>query len=313
MRAAGLCAVSTAAQAQTLTTFVSNSERAVDPGSVRDIQAQRFVTGANADRYTIFEVRLRVAIGSGADTRVRIREENSSTSPGDLVATLTNPGTLMNNSLNKFTAPAGTTLDANKAYWITVNEGIPRASQAFFFEHSGAWPDRRGGLENRRQPSRGVLDTESWTTETKPLLIDIRDATGSTDATLSDLELEDGDGNAIALSPTFASDTTNYMAHVANTVSRITVTPTTNNGNASIDHLDGDGNALMDVDMVTAGHQVDLEVGENTIKVQVTAEDTTTTETYTVVVTRAALFIAITAVWTTTASPWTARDTRSRA
>ena len=80
------------------------------------------------------------------------------------------------------------------------------------------------------------------------------------------------------------------MAHVANTVSRITVTPTTSNGNASIDHLDGDGNALMDVDMVTAGHQVDLEVGENTIKVQVTAEDTTTTETYTVVVTRAGTF-----------------------
>ena len=69
----------------------------------------------------------------------------------------------------------------------------------------------------------------------------------------------------------------------------------------------------MDVDTGTDGHQVDLEVGENTIKVQVTAEDTTTTETYTVVVTRAALFIAITAVWTTTASPWTARDTRSRA
>ena len=38
MRAAGLCAVSTAVQAQTLTTFVSNTERAVDPGSVRDIQ-----------------------------------------------------------------------------------------------------------------------------------------------------------------------------------------------------------------------------------------------------------------------------------
>ena len=143
MRAASLCAVSTAAQAQTLTTFVSNSERAVDPGSVRDIQAQRFVTGANADRYTIFEVRLRVAIGSGADTRVRIREENNSTSPGDLVATLTNPGTLMNNSLNKFTAPAGTTLDANKAYWITVNEGIPRASQAFF--SNTAAPGQTGG------------------------------------------------------------------------------------------------------------------------------------------------------------------------
>ena len=68
-------------------------------------------------------------------------------------------------------------------------------------------------------------------------------------------------------------------------VSRITVTPTKSEADATIDYLDGDDNALTDVDTVTDGHQVDLTAGENTIKVRVTAEDTTTTQTYTVQVT----------------------------
>ena len=43
----------------------------------------------------------------------------------------------------------------------------------------------------------------------------------------------------------------------------------------------------MDANTMTACQQVSLAVGANTIKVKVTAEDDTTTETYTVVVTRA--------------------------
>ena len=43
---------------------------------------------------------------------------------------------------------------------------------------------------------------------------------------------------------------------------------------------------MADADANTDGHQVALEVGANTIKVQVTAEDTTTLRTYTLVVTR---------------------------
>ena len=41
----------------------------------------------------------------------------------------------------------------------------------------------------------------------------------------------------------------------------------------------------MDADAAT-GHQVDLEVGANTIKVKVTSADTTVTQTYTLTVTR---------------------------
>ena len=110
-------------------------------------------------------------------------------------------------------------------------------------------------------------------------------AAASTDATLSDLVLNDGT-NKLTLTPTFASGTTSYTASVADAVSQITVTPETNVSDASVEYLDGNDAAITDADSVTTGQQVALEVGANTIKVKVTAEDDATTETYTVVVTR---------------------------
>ena len=40
------------------------------------------------------------------------------------MATLTNPASLTADSLNTFTAQPGTTLAANKTYWLTMGEGI---------------------------------------------------------------------------------------------------------------------------------------------------------------------------------------------
>ena len=108
-------------------------------------------------------------------------------------------------------------------------------------------------------------------------------ATASSDATLSALTLSDG-----MLSPSFASNVTDYTASAANTASRITVTAARSDSAADIDYLDGDGDELTDLDPGTDGHQVDLEVGENVIQVKLTAEDGTTTKTYRVTVTRAA-------------------------
>lgn len=115
---AGLCAVSTAAQAQRLTSFVSNTGATEEPGVVNGIEAQNFKTGANADGYTVSDVRIQLGNATGAQTRVRIRENNTSSRPGELVAELTNPGTLTSNRLNSFTAPADTRLDPETTYWI---------------------------------------------------------------------------------------------------------------------------------------------------------------------------------------------------
>ena len=96
----------------------------------------------------------------------------------------------------------------------------------------------------------------------------------STDATLSGLTLSGIDFG------TFASGTTSYSAQVANTVSQTTVTPTVNHSGATyVIKLGG----VVDADRVIA-----LDAGSNVITVEVTAEDDSTTKTYTVTVTRAA-------------------------
>ena len=110
---------------------------------------------------------------------------------------------------------------------------------------------------------------------------------GGTDPSLSDLTLVDGNNNTVTLDPEFDTATTSYTASVANSVMEITVTPTTTEARSTVQYLDSDDNAIPDADTVAGGQQVALEPGENTIKVSVTAEDSVTTETYTVVVSRA--------------------------
>ena len=109
------------------------------------------------------------------------------------------------------------------------------------------------------------------------------------DATLSDLELKDNDGAGITLTPAFASVTTSYRATVANAVDEITVVPTPNDTAATVEIQDEDGTALVDADTGTDGFQVALRWGDNTIQVEVTAMDGTTTTIglYTVIVSRA--------------------------
>ena len=107
-------------------------------------------------------------------------------------------------------------------------------------------------------------------------------ATLSTDATLSGLSL----GTGVTLSPAFASGKDTYTASVANSVDEVTVTPTTNHASATVEILDKDDNELNDADDVEDDFQVALSVGDTVIKVKVTAEDGTSTQTYTVTVTR---------------------------
>ena len=119
---------------------------------------------------------------------------------------------------------------------------------------------------------------------TNTYTVTVTRAAASTDAALSALSLSSG-----TLSPAFASADTSYTALVVYAVSRVTVSPTTNDSNASIAYLDGSDDALTDADTFsTDTFEVDLSEGDNVIKVQVTAENGTTMKTYTVTVTRAA-------------------------
>ena len=97
---------------------------------------------------------------------------------------------------------------------------------------------------------------------------------------LSALSLTDAGGTAVTLDQTFAPGTTAYTASAAAVVSTVTVAATPV-ADATVSIMPADD------DTSTSGHQVDLDVGENTITVEVT--DGTKSRTYTVTVTRTAV------------------------
>ena len=103
-------------------------------------------------------------------------------------------------------------------------------------------------------------------------------------ADLSALSLSAG-----TLTPAFGTATTSYTVPVGNSVSQVTVTAQeADAGNATIVFLDGNDVELPDADDHADGQQVDLALGDNTIKVKVTASDLVTTRVYTLTVHRGA-------------------------
>ncbi|KQO20569.1 hypothetical protein ASF10_15950 [Flavobacterium sp. Leaf82] len=94
-------------------------------------------------------------------------------------------------------------------------------------------------------------------------------------ATLSNLTINEG-----SLIPVFASGTTNYTATVNNTITSLTVTPTTTDANATVTV---NGTAVLSGSPSGA---IALAVGLNVITTIVTAQDGTTLETYTITITR---------------------------
>lgn len=100
----------------------------------------------------------------------------------------------------------------------------------------------------------------------------------STIATLSNLVPSAG-----TLIPTFASTTTSYTVAVSNATTSISLTPTTTDSTATVT-VNG-----IAVPSGTASALIPLAIGPNTIMTVVTAQDGITKESYTVIVTRAAL------------------------
>lgn len=99
----------------------------------------------------------------------------------------------------------------------------------------------------------------------------------SADATLSNIALSQG-----TLTPAFSAGTSAYTAFVGNAINSITLTPTVNSATASVKV---NGNTVASG---SASNPIALVVGANVITTNVTAQDGTTTKTYTITVTRAA-------------------------
>ena len=92
--------------------------------------------------------------------------------------------------------------------------------------------------------------------------------------------------NTATLSPAFAFNTYSYTSSVANSVSSVTVTPTTSDAAATVTV---NGTAVASG---TPSGPIALNIGPNVITTVVTAQDGATTQTYTVTITRAPSAVA---------------------
>ena len=89
------------------------------------------------------------------------------------MATLTNPASLTADSLNTFTAPAGTTLDASTTYWITVNEGISSNRAHFSYIGEDDETGETGWTIGDGRRSR-TDEMGNWSFSTNSLMIEIK-------------------------------------------------------------------------------------------------------------------------------------------
>ena len=139
--------------------------------------AQSFQTGASTEGYWLSDVQISTA---GVPQSIRhsppnlqIREDDEGV-PGVLLATLVNPITMLENTLNRFSPPAGTTLAANTTYWLTMNEAQENVGEGFQVDMifvdgqtgESGWSIGNGGLFQQLIST----DWESWRLSTGMLI-----------------------------------------------------------------------------------------------------------------------------------------------
>ena len=181
----------------------------------------------------------------------------------------------------------GTFASSTTSYTAQVAYSVSQTTVTPTVNHSGAsYVVKLGGVTDADGEISLAVGSNIITVEvtaeddstTRTYTVTVTRAAASTDATLKALSL-----SGLSLG-TFASSTTSYTAQVANSVSQTTVTPTVNDSGASyVIKLGG---------VTDADGDISLAVGSNVITVEVTAEDDSTTKTYTVTVTRAATSIS---------------------
>ena len=261
--------------------------------------ATQFTTGSNPNGYTVSKLRLPISVTAASLTPVVAIYSDVSGSPGASLKTLANPAITVSTS----TAPEAEfdaddyKLNASTPYWIVVEN--PHASERLRIsltdedsEDAGFAPGWSIGNVSKLG---GIGETLSDVSGPRVMQIAIKGElvpAVSSDATLSDLQLFDSTtatASVVTLVPAFDSEVTEYTATVANDKSDADLEVATTDDNATVEFLDEN-----DATIPTAGtspgniHFIEpsLDVGDNIFKIKVTAEDTTTTKTYQVTITR---------------------------
>ena len=275
----------------------------LEPDKRLRTHAVGFETGASETGYVVSSVRIIIwEITHSAGVRLRIFTSTDEDTPDSSLYTMSGTAVLPTDDgvpskettvVSTFEAPANAVLERNTRYFVVLDSrsSIDERFYKVFGTKSDAVSYVADGWSMNNFRHTGIRDSGVWTLADEVPFVEV---TGyvfvpSTDATLDGLKLSWDDGGAatdITLDPIFASATTAYTASVANGVDQVTLDATKGDDGAELVYLDGSDTQLTDADTNTTGFQIDLNVGSNTIKAKVTAEDEDTVQTYTVVVTR---------------------------
>ena len=280
------------------TALVSNFHQFGDQSNhTGNPRAMRFTTGSASGGYTLSSIAIISEDAEGDSFSATLCPADTNgfppAAPNDIAShstcvALTAPTSFAAGILT-FTAPANTNLAANTTYSVVFLKGTGVTNVGYDATESTS-EDGSPAAWSIGDRYEFYHSSGQWriSSTTRAFRIAVRGAlrTLSTDATLSALALSEG-----TLSPTFSSAHTSYTASVGNAVSRITVTPTTNDAGATdfggnsiakptVAYFDASDNALTDADTAsTDTFEVDLSVGANVIKVKVTAANGTATKT----------------------------------
>jgi hypothetical protein len=198
-------------------------------------------------------------------------------------------------TINGFSLTTGVSAAAGFSQWSFVSS----TTQANFYRNGAG--NGSGTFTQYGDPNTpltigtradGVTNLNGWVSE----FVTIGSALGTTDRQALEASQNayyfsaNADLSALAttagtISPTFAAATTAYTASATNATANITVTPTKVDANATIEIRVNSG-SYATATSGTASSNIALNVGSNTIDVKVTAQDGTTTKTYTITVTR---------------------------
>jgi gliding motility-associated-like protein len=166
---------------------------------------------------------------------------------------------------------------ANSTLSITITPTIADATATITVNGTGVSSGNASGNINLNVGNNTITTIvtaqDGTTTHTYTVIVN---RAPSANANLASIAISNG-----ILSPVFATGTNSYTASVSNSTTSVTITPTLTNATASV---------TVNGNVVTSGNasgNINLNVGDNTITTVVTAQDGTTTNTYTIVVTRA--------------------------
>ena len=260
--------------------------------------ATQFTTGSNPNGYTVSKVRLPISVAAASVTPVVAIYSNVSGNPGASLKTLINPAsiTVSTTSPTEVDFDAGDyELSANTSYWIVLEK--PDGSEEIYSDITLEDLEDAGGATgwSLRNASKGRSSTGSYSDVPNNYVMQIAIKgelvpAVSSDATLSSLEVIPSPltGTAAALNPTFSPEITDYTLTVENEHTTAEIYAASDDGNSTIEFLDKDDTTIPPggTDVGAAWIVPSLDVGDNIFKIKVTAEDTTTTKTYQVTITR---------------------------